>query len=234
MRAHLCALVVTALVVGALPTYANSRSAPAPQPSPIAAVIQVTVIPATRAASIVRELYPKLQVQVDAHANAIVVMGPPDDVQASRTVVSGIDVKDPTRAMVEVIHVHAVKPEDLVARVSRVFPSAKISVASKSSVMLRASPLDNTEIKALINSLDVPPASAPPPTPSPVEAVEVKMAQPRNIARAVVREVPHLEVSVSGSSVLVRGDPQAVQMAKTLIAQLDTPPLDHATARSIA
>jgi len=90
MRAHLCALLVTAFVVGALPTYASSRSSPAPQPSPVAAVIQLTVIPATRAASVVRELYPKLHVNVDAHANAIVVMGPPDDVQAARIVVSGI------------------------------------------------------------------------------------------------------------------------------------------------
>lgn len=228
MRAHLCALLVVASVIGALPTYANSERPRAPQstpsPAPIAAVVQLTVIPAIRAASVVRQLYPKLHVQVDAHANAIVVMGPPDDVQSARTVVAGIDVKDPTRATVEVIQLHVMKPADLVARVAPTFPNARLSVASKTSVMLRATPLDNTEIKALIASFDVPPASAPPSTPSPVEAVEVKMAQPRNLARAVSREIPHLEVSVSGSSLLLRGDPQAVQSAKTLVAQLDTPP----------
>ncbi len=224
MRAHLCALFVTALVVGALPTYASSHLSPVPQPSPIAAVIQVTVIPATRAASVVRQLYPKLHVQVDAHANAIVVMGSPDDVQESRAVVSGIDVKDPTRATVEVVQLHIAKPTDLVGRIAPLFPDAKLSVASRTSLMLRATALDNAEIKALINSLDVPPASAPPSTPSPVEAVQVKVAQPRNVARALSREVPHVQVSVSGSSVLLRGDTQSVQIAKALVSQLDTPP----------
>jgi type II secretory pathway component GspD/PulD (secretin) len=92
-----------------LPTDAlGARIAPQPEPSPIAAVIQVTIIPAQRAASVVHELFPHVRVHVDGHANAIVVMGTPDDVQSARTVVSGIDVKNPTQPSVEVVQLRII------------------------------------------------------------------------------------------------------------------------------
>src|SRR5579885_2173418 len=116
------------------------------------------------------------------------------------------------------------KPAELVARIAPLFPSATISVASKNRVLLRSTPLDNTQIKALISGLDIPPSSAPLPTPAPVEAVDVKVAQPSRVAKAVARSVPRVAVSVSGSSILLRGDPQAIASAKTLVAQLDTAP----------
>src|SRR5579863_9874368 len=96
-RSFLLAMCLLALVLELSPASAiGARSVPQPKPSPIAAVIQVTIVSASRAAEIVRDLYPNVRVRVDAHANAIVVMGSPDDVQAARTVVSGIDVKNPS------------------------------------------------------------------------------------------------------------------------------------------
>ena len=63
-----------------------------------------------------------------------------------------------------------------------------------------------------------------PPPPGPVEAIDVKLAQPAVLLRvAVVRTVPRVRISVSGSSLLITGDPQSVTAAKTLVAQLDVP-----------
>ena len=195
-----------------------------PAPSPVPAVIQVQVMPVARAVATVRELFPRVHVHAEPNASAIVVIGAPDDVQTVRTVIAGLDVRNPTQPTVEVIELHTIKPEALVHRVAPLFRSASLSVASKDSVLLRARPLDASQIKALIASLDAPPLASPPPTPDPVEAVDLKQAHPVNVARAVEREVPHVRISVSGSSLLVTGDPQAVTAAKALIAQLDVPP----------
>ena len=226
MRAHLIALLVFAIALGMMPAGAiGARVAmPEPKPSPIAAVIQVTVIPAARAATVVRELFPNVRVRVDSHANAVVVYGLPDDVQSARSVVSGIDVRNPTTPTIDVIPVHVMKPAELVARVAPLFPNASLSVASKSSVLLKATPLDGAQIKALITSLDAAPAATPAPTSAPVEAVEVMNAQPRALARAVAQQERDVRISVSGGSLLLTGDPQAVAQTKTLIAELDVPP----------
>lgn len=81
MRAHIIALLILAIAVGLFPTSAaGARGTPTPKPSPIAAVIQVTVIPVARAAAIVRELFPHVRVRTDGHANALVVVGSPEDV----------------------------------------------------------------------------------------------------------------------------------------------------------
>ena len=223
MRAFGIALLFLAIAVGLVPTGAAVARA-APKPSPIAAVVQVTVIPVARAAAIVRELFPHVRVRIAAHANALVVIGSPDDVQSVRTIVSGVDVKNPTQPIVQVIQLHVLTPQTVVDKVAPLFRSATVRVASKSSVLVRATSLDTSQIQALIASLDVPPASAPPSTPAPVEAVQVKIASPRKVARAVASEVRGIRVSVSGSSVLLTGDPQGVTAAKSLIAQLDTPP----------
>jgi len=91
MRALLALFAAVVFAVGTFPTSAiGARSLePEAKPSPIAAVIQVNVIPAARAASVVHELFPSIHVRVDDRANAVVVYGSPDEVQA-RSVVSAI------------------------------------------------------------------------------------------------------------------------------------------------
>ncbi|MHB8147569.1 MAG: DUF6531 domain-containing protein [Vulcanimicrobiaceae bacterium] len=158
--------------------WASSPRAPRrPNPSPIAAVVQVTVIPVARAAAIVRELFPHVRVRTDGHANALVVVGSPEDVQSVRTVVSGVDVKNPTQPVVQVIQLHVLKPQEVVEKVGPLFPNASVRTASKTSVLVRATALDSSQIQALISSLDVPPASAAPSTPSPGRIGEGALAR---------------------------------------------------------
>jgi general secretion pathway protein D len=223
-HASIVALLAVASLTALVPAgVAGARALPTPTPLPVPAVIQVQVMPVARAVATVRELFPRVQVHADANANAIVVIGSPDDVQTVRTVISGLDVRNPTQPTVEVIALHTIKPDALVQRVAPLFPSASLTVASKNSVLLRARPLDATQVKALIASLDAPPLASPPPTPDPVEAVDIKLAQPAYVARAVVRSIPHVRISVSGASLLITGDPQSVAAAKALVAQLDVP-----------
>ena len=224
-RASLVALLAAASLTGLLPAGAAApRLAPSPTPSPIPAVMQVQVMPVTRAAGIVRELFPQVRVRVDPAANAIVVVGPPNDVEQVRSVISGLDVRNPDQPTLEVVQLRTIKPGALVRKVAPLFPNASITVASKNSVLIKAKPLDGTQIKALIASLDAPPIASPPPPPDPVEAVDIKLAQPAYVARAVVRTVPRVRISVSGSSLLITGDQQSVAAAKALVAQLDVPP----------
>ncbi|HTC31562.1 MAG TPA: secretin N-terminal domain-containing protein [Candidatus Acidoferrum sp.] len=227
-RASIVALLAVASLTAFLSPGAAGASAPratpSPTPSPVPAVIQVQVMSLNTAAGIVHQLFPKVRVRTDPGANAIVVVGSPDDVQTVRTVISGLDVRNPNQPALEVVQLHTIKPDALVHKVAPLFPNASITVASKNSVLLKAKPLDGTQVKALIASLDAAPTVSPSPPPDPVEAIDIKLAQPAYVARAVVRTVPHVRISVSGSSLLITGDQQTVAAAKTLVAQLDVPP----------
>ena len=178
-----------------------------------------------QAAAIVHQLFPHVGVRTDPAANAIVVVGPPGDVEQVRTVIQGLDVRNPNQPTLEVVQLRTIKPDVLVHKVAPLFPNASITVASKNSVLLKAKPLDSTQIKALIASLDAPPMASPSPPPDPVDTVDIKQAKPVAIARTVERNVPHVRISVSGSSLLITGDQQSVTAAKALVAQLDVPPV---------
>ena len=201
-----------------------ARTAASPTPSPVPAVIQIQQMPIARAAATVHALFPHVQVRIDQHANALVVYGAPADVESIRTIIAGLDVRNPSQPTLEVIQLRNAKPREIVARVAPLFPGASLTVASKDSVLLKARPLDEAQIKTLIASLDAPAALALPSPPEPVDAIDVKQAQPPALARAVERSVPHVRISVQGSSLLLTGDPQAVTEAKALISQLDVPP----------
>ena len=188
----------------------------------MAAVLQVQIIPVDRAAQIVEQLYPHAHVRVDRHANAIVVVAPPSDIEAIRTVVQGLDVKNPTQPSLQMTQLKLAKPAAIVARLRPLFPNAQLSVATKTSVLIRATPLDMSQIQSLITSMDAP-VVTPPPSPRPVEAVEVRQASPKVVGRAIAHEFPDVRVSVSGSNLLLTGDPDQVSKAKDLAASLDTP-----------
>jgi len=200
----LVALVASAVIV--FPTSAiGARRVPAPAVAPITSVIQVQTISADRAASVLRSLYPQARIRTDAHANAVIVVASPDDVQAMRTVLQGIDVRNPTQPSVQVIQLKALKPDAVAGRLRGLFPSASISAASRSSLLVRASPLDMSQITTLISALDTTNAT-PAPTADPVQAFAVHLALPKTVARAVAHELPGVRVNVSGSNLLVSGD----------------------------
>ncbi len=196
---------------------------PSPKPSPVAVVLPVTVIPLSRAAQILRSLYPHDNIRADTSSNSIIVVGMPDDVQAMRTILQGVDVKNPTKPTLEVVPLHLLHPSAAASRLQRLFPGAKIVAASASSLLIKATPLDMTQIKALVASLDVaPPSTAP--SSAPAEAIKVTQARPRDVAREVAHQLPRLRVSVAGSSVIVVGSADDITKAKALLATIDQPP----------
>ncbi|MCU1492224.1 MAG: hypothetical protein JWM85_3629, partial [Acidimicrobiaceae bacterium] len=186
------------------------------------AVLPLVVMPAKRAAAILRPLFPQASIREDDRANALVVIAPPSDVQAMRTVLQGTDVRNPMLPSTDAISLHSVRANALVAQLHVAFPAAKFAVAGEKQVLVTAVPGDMTQIKAAIIGLDTP-SVTPPPAASSSEAVHVTQRAPRDVARALAAQVPGLHASVSGSVVVLSGTPDVVNRGKTLVAQLDLP-----------
>lgn len=215
--------VITALIaLSSHPELVEGRGQVKPAPPPEAAVINVTVITAERAAATLRALFPHARIRVDTHANAVVVVAPPEEVQQMRTVVQGIDVRNPQKPTTEVVPLHVLKPQAIIGRLRELYPNAHIEAASKTTLLIRATPQDMTDIRTVISSLDLaPPTTAP--TSEPADAVQVTQANPRTLARALVKDIPDLRASVSGGTIILVGSDETIQRAKTLAQQLDAP-----------
>lgn len=123
-------LGVAVLLIALWPGHALGarRLTPNPQQSPIAAVLQVQVIPVERAAQMVRALYPHAHIRVDQHANALVVVAPQAELDAMRTIVQGIDVKNPTQPAIDIIMLKTITPQILAARLRPLFPGQRPDV----------------------------------------------------------------------------------------------------------
>lgn len=206
------------------PTVVAARPAPVrtATPPPVAAVLQVHQINVQRALQILRNLYPNAHLSVDSHANAIVVVAPQDEVEAMRTIVSGIDVKNPSEPTNDVVQLHSKSASQIVAQIAGLYPNAHVGIASKTSLLIRATPEDMTQIKALISSLDVSTVT-PTPAPLPVGSLHVLVANPKVVARAVERSYPHVRAAVSGASIIISGPGDELESAKTLAQSLDSP-----------
>jgi len=213
------------VALAALITISTSqpRADAAPQPAP--AVLAVQVIAAVRAAAVLRALYPHDRITVDAGANALVVVAPPDDVAGMRTVLQGIDVRDPTRRTSDAVQLRNANPAAVSARLRGIFPAARIALAPNRTLVVEASPADLGQIKALVATIDTLPAT-PAPSAAPVEAVRVTKASPRDVARAIAHQFRTVRASVAGQSVLLGGPPDDVARAKALVALIDQPQAD--------
>ncbi len=217
-----CSLLLALLAPSGLIS-ARPYTAPAtPKPTPAPAVFPVSVMPLARAEAVLQQLYPHASIRIDRGSHSLIVVATPDQENAMRAVLQGIDVKNPEDPQIEVVPLHVLKAGALVARLRGLFPSARIEAASPSSILLQATPQDMQQIKALIGSLDTA-VSTPQPTSAPVEGVRVTQALPRSVARAVAAQFPHLRASVSGSTILLEGSSDDITQAKSLIAQLDAP-----------
>jgi len=224
-KAFCAALIGAALIVASAGTSFGARGLPraTPTPAPQAAVINVTVVSAERVADTLAALFPRDHIRVEPNANAVVVVAPPDDLTQMRAIAQGIDVRSPSKPLVEVIPLHVLKPAALVTRLLALYPAARIEAASKQSVLVRASSQDMTDIKAVISSLDVAPPNVAPSS-EPADAIKVEMAQPRDVARALAHQIPGLRASVSGSAVILVGSADDIAKAKTLAQAMDAPP----------
>lgn len=207
--------------VGA-PTVAHANAQPSPTPGMAPAVLSVTVISVDRAAAVLQHLYPHAQISVDHTANAVIVVAKPEDVQAMRGVLQGIDVQNPTRATTEVIQLHTTDPKVVVPRLQALYPNVRISSGPNKTVIVIAAPLEMAQIKAVVASIDTP-VQTPAPTYAPAEAVKVLQARSSDVARVVARQFVDVRVSVSGPSIVLSGPPDDVAKAKALIVLLDQP-----------
>jgi type II secretory pathway component GspD/PulD (secretin) len=199
---------------------ANLPGRPLSATAPV--VIPLAVVPAKRAAAMVRPLFPQASLREDEHANALIVIAAPADVQAIRAVLQGIDVRDPSLATTEAVPLRTVRGGALADQLRKAFPRAKFALASDKQLLVTATPTDMTQIRAAVNALDAP-AVVPAPALVSAEAVSVSRRAPREVARALAAQVPGLRAAVSGSAVVLSGPPDAVARGKALVAQLDLP-----------
>nr|MDQ6944312.1 hypothetical protein [Candidatus Eremiobacteraeota bacterium] len=186
-------------------------------------VVPLAIVRAGRAADMVRQLFPRLSVRVDAPANALVLAGAQNDIQAARTVIGGLDVRDATKPTTEAVTLRTQLAQTVADRLRPLYPAAKIAVLSRTTMLISATPPDLAQIKTLVAGIDAP---TPPPVSQPVasDAVRVSQRRPQDVARAVTAQVPRVRTAVSGTSITITGAPDDVARAKALIAQLDLPP----------
>jgi type II secretory pathway component GspD/PulD (secretin) len=227
------AVAVLALAIAAVPARSQSAAAlsgtsrvPSPRATqtPYApAVLGVQVIPAKRAAVVLHALYPRARITVDASANALVVVAAPEDVAGMRTVLQGIDLRPPTRAISDAVQLRTANPAAVAARVRELYPSARIALAPNATLLVQAPPADLAQIKTLVAAMDTPRATPTLAVTAPVEAVRVTKAPPRDVARAIANQFRAVRASVAGQSVILGGPPDDVAKAKALIALIDQP-----------
>ena len=188
-----------------------------------AAVVPLSLVSASRAAKVVRQLFPRLGVQEGA-GNTLVLFGSDADIQAARTVVQGLDVRDPTKPATEAVTLHTLPASIVAEQLRALYPSARITAVGKSTMLISATPADLNQIKTAVAGIDAGATPAPTQPPITSDAVKVNQRRPQDVARAVSSQVPHVRVAVSGPTVTLRGSPEDVARARTLIAQLDVPP----------
>ncbi|MHB8703818.1 MAG: secretin N-terminal domain-containing protein [Candidatus Tyrphobacter sp.] len=217
------AVAVISAIVGAAALGAPARRRVVLTPSPVPVVVALHEVRASRAAAIIRGLYPGLRIRVDGSANTVVAIAPAHEADAIRTILQGIDVKDPTADSVDAQVLHAVAPAAVIARLRSVFRTARFFVAPNRTLVTVASPDDMAQIKTVLAAIDAPLQT---PTPRPryaPDAVRVTQGNIRQIARAVSHQVPGVVVAIAGSDIVVRGPPDDVEHANALVSQLDVP-----------
>jgi type II secretory pathway component GspD/PulD (secretin) len=186
------------------------------------AVVPLTVARADDAARFARAAFPHLTVRAQRSANALLLTGTAADVQNARAALQGVDVRDPLKPRAELLAVRALTAGALAKRLRAVFRSATFTEVSSHSMLVVAPPPDLDEIKRLAATLDAP-TPAPVASPRSGEAVRVSQRPPVDVARALEKHVEGVHASVSGSTVLLVGAPEAVARAKALVAEIDVP-----------
>lgn len=210
------------VATSAIPSGALARRAAHPATPDTPVVVTVTVISVDRAAEIVQRLYPQARITVDRSANAFIVVASPQIENEIRTIVSGIDVKNPRAYVSQAQQLHHVMPQQVIPKLQALYPNARFAAGPNKTILISAAQQDEQEIDGIITSIDTP-LTTPQPSFPPAEVVRVLQRRPHEVAREVAAAIHGLRVSVSGSDVLLAGAPDAVSHAKDLISQLDQP-----------
>ncbi len=113
-------------------------------------VVPLAIVRAGRAAQMVRQLYPRLAVRVDPAANALILAGAQNDIQSARAVIAGLDVRDATKPTTEAITLRTQSAQTVADRLRSLYPAAKVSVLSRTTMLISATPPDLAQIKTLV------------------------------------------------------------------------------------
>ena len=219
IAAYFCGVV--AFGVNA-PSIASVRPVATASPN-VPIVINFSVISASRAANLLRNIYPGARISVDPHANAVIVVASAFEEQGMRTIASGIDVKNPTDSVADAYQLKIVSPQTIAARLAGVFPGARFVAAPNRTIVILASPADMQQIKAIMASVDTAPPTPTPRPHYPGVAVRVYQGNVREVARVVASQTRNVRVAVSGSEIVLSGPQDEVDQAKAFITQLDVP-----------
>ncbi|MDB5028994.1 MAG: Type pilus biosis protein PilQ, partial [Candidatus Eremiobacteraeota bacterium] len=187
------------------------------------AVVPLSIVPAVRAAQVIRPLYPRLGVRIDAASNSIVLAGSGGDITGARAILQGLDVRDASKPTTEAIGLRTQPAPVVAGRLRGLYPAAKITVLSRTTMLVSATPPDMAQIKALVAGIDAP-TPAPSTVPVASDAIKLTQRRPQDVVRAVNAQIPRVRAGVAGSTIALSGSPDDVSRAKALIAQLDVPP----------
>jgi len=216
-----------ALCTTAFSSRADAAHAKRALPTPVPAVITLSVIRADQAARYLRALYPHARIVVDAQANTLIVEASPDEVTAMRQLAAAIDTKSPLTPLTQSFSLHRSDARALAGRLKAIYPNARFEALSARTLLVSASSADLQQVQSVIAAIDAPPSTPAPAaaTPPPdTEAVRIYQAPPRTVAREVAGAVHGLRVAVAGNGIILAGSPDLVQRAKDVIAVLDAPP----------
>ena len=188
-----------------------------------AAVVPLSIVPAARAAKVLRGLFPRLTVAEAGSGNALILAGAESDIAGARSVVQGLDVRDPTKPVTETLTIRSQPAGALAEQLRKIYPGARFSAVSRTTMLVSANAVDLAQIKSAVAGID---AAVPQATAAPVasDAVKVLQRRPQDVARGVSAQLPHVRVAVSGPTVTLVGAPEDVARARALIAELDVPP----------
>jgi type II secretory pathway component GspD/PulD (secretin) len=188
-----------------------------------AAVFNLQVLHADQVEHILHTLYPLAKIRAEGTVNAVIVVASDDDITAMRSIVAGIDVKNPFDATVDSVQVHSSSTNEDITKLRPLYKGAHFLAGPNRTIIVEAAPQIVTQIRTLISQLDTPPASPTPRPVFPTTIVRVTQGDVRAVARAAARAAPNVSVAVSGSSLVLRGTPEDVNAAKAIVTQLDQP-----------
>ncbi|HKU66861.1 MAG TPA: secretin N-terminal domain-containing protein [Candidatus Baltobacteraceae bacterium] len=163
-----------------------------------------------------------MKITVDHAANSLIVLARPNIENDIRTIVSGIDVKNPRSYVSQAQQLHHTTPQEVMPKLHALYPAARFAAGPNKTVLISATQQDVQEIDSIISSIDTP-LTTPAPSYPPAQVMRVLQRRPRDVAREVASAVRDVHVAVSGSDILLSGPADAVAHAKDLVTQLDEP-----------
>ncbi|MGP6158970.1 MAG: secretin N-terminal domain-containing protein [Vulcanimicrobiaceae bacterium] len=182
--------------------------------------LSISQMPVDRAAATLRQLFPSAHILVDHAARVLIVQALPDDLNGMRAVLQGIDVRSPEKPVSAAVALQHVSAQLVVAKLRPLFPGARLSAGPDKTVVIEANDQDQNQIKTLISSLDVPPPAGPPAN---TDAVRVTQVSASAVASLVHQQIRDVEATAVGSTVVLKGPPDAVASAKSLVVLVDVP-----------